>query len=482
MELAPVTLGQSDQATLRNDYDGNAPAPPLVQWAVVALLVWFPLQTPIAIALFQYAHLSVDAARAILLVKDLIAALLIVTLAVLYLKRVHMHWFDWMAAGYVLVLIAYAAIPLALGTKLAPIAIVASAREFLVPVELYALGRLAVAAGVNIGSIVRIFLIVAAAAASFTLILYIFVPVTFWSSTLDLVRFERVVQGIPNLRTLWDISLLGQYGVGESGSFARAIGPFTHPVGTAHYFVMPLVLASTAVMAARPVGRSGVLVWLAVIVLFVGAVVTPISRGAWLGAAVGVIAAGYLYRRMLPAAVGIGIVAVFILLVPPFSYSVSSAIGGTDSSMGGHTQAVARGVQAVIKNPWGMGLGQADQFGAALAGEEGASAAIGENLYLALYVSVGPFGLLAFLGWVIGILVSLIPSLRPKGEAWWHVGIAATLIGLLVSAITASPLLRFTTAASIWLLVGMLVPNSPLPTLGSSLRVLRERLYTRPHA
>jgi len=476
-----MPLGQSDQATLLSDDDEHAPAPPMVQWAVVALLVWLPLQTPVAIALFQYAHLSVDAARAILLFKDLLAALLIVTLAILYLKRVHMHWFDWMAVGYMAVLGAYAVIPLALGTKLGPIAIVASAREFLVPVEMYGLGRLACAAGVNVGFIVRAFLIIAGVAAAATLILHIFVPATFWSSTLNLVRFERFVQGIATARTLWDIGLLGQYGVGDTGSFARAIGPFTHPVGTAHYFVVPLVLAATAVMAARRAPASTMLTWLAVVVLFVAAVLTPISRGAWLAAVVGVMVAALLYRRLLPAAVGVGIVVVFILLVPPFSYSVSSALGGTDSSVEGHGQAIEKGIKTAVDNPWGLGLGQADQFGASLA-QEGASAAVGENLYLTLYVSVGPIGLLAFVAWVVGVLLSLLRAARSRADPWIQIGMAVVMIGLLISGLTAAHLLRFTTGATFWLLVGLLVSNGPLPALGGSLRGLRERLYTRPHA
>ena len=59
---------------------------------------------------------------------------------------------------------------------------------------------------------------------------------------------------------------------------------------------------------------------------------------------------------------------------------------------------------------------------------------------------------------------------------------AVVMIGLLVSGLTAAHLLRFTTGASFWLLVGLLVPNGPLPALGSSLRGLRDRLYTRAHA
>ena len=446
-----------------------APTTLLVQWAVVALLVWLPLQTPVAIALFQYAKLSAEATRGVLLAKDLITGLLILTLAAFFLRRVHLHWFDWLAVGYVIVLVAYAAVPLVFGTSLTPIAIIASARELLVPVELYALGRLAVAASLNVTAVVRAFLIVAGGAAVFSLILYLFVPITFWSSTLDLVRFERVVQGIPNARTLWDISLLGQYGVGDSGSFPRAVGPFTHPVGTAHYFVVPLILAATAAMTAKRAPVLTLLGWLGVIGLFVAAVLTPISRGAWLAAAVGVLVAGLLYRRILPTAAGVAIVVLFIVLVPPFSYSVSSAFGGTDSSMAGHTEAIQEGIRTVIHNPLGLGLGQADQFGAVFSD---ASAAIGENVYLVLHVSVGPIGLVLFIGWVVGVLLSLIQSLRPGKAAWMQVGMAATLVGLLVAAVTASPLLRFTTAASFWLLVGLQVPNSPSPRLAVLSRFL----------
>jgi hypothetical protein len=169
---------------------------------------------------------------------------------------------------------------------LAPAAVLASAREFLMPVELYVLGRLAVAAGVDLRVAVRAILVVAAIAAVLTVGLY-FVPPTFWSSTVDLVTFERVVQGIPNAVSLWDIGLLGQYGVGDGGTFARAIGPFTHPVGTADYFVLPLVIASCAAMRAWQLGsRTEARRYLLLVALFAAAVVTPISRGGWLSAIV----------------------------------------------------------------------------------------------------------------------------------------------------------------------------------------------------
>ena len=93
-------------------------------------------------------------------------------------------------------------------------------------------------------------------AAVLTVGLY-FLPPTFWMTTVDLVTFEREGQGIPNAVSLWDIGILGQFGVGDGGTFARAIGPFTHPVGTAHYFVLPLVIASCAAMRAWQLGPPG---------------------------------------------------------------------------------------------------------------------------------------------------------------------------------------------------------------------------------
>ncbi len=126
-----------------------------------------------------------------------------------------------------------------------------------------------------------------------------FVPATFWNSTMDLVRFEREVQGISNAVSLWDIGLLGQFGVGIGGTFSRAIGPFTHPVGTAHYFVMPLVIAAAAAMhfwneQSKAASRS----YLLLVALFAVAVVTPISRGSWFAAGVALVLLAVLYRRI----------------------------------------------------------------------------------------------------------------------------------------------------------------------------------------
>jgi hypothetical protein len=426
--------------------------------AFAALLV---VQTPLAIAAYQYLHLPVGLARASLLVKDAAAASLVVVLALAFADRTRIRWFDVLAVAYAVLVATYAVVPFMVGTDMPPAAAIASVREFVMPVELYALGRLATASGLDPHRLLVPVLVIGTVAAASAVLLYVLVPVEFWSSTLDLVTFEREVQGLPRAISLWDIGLLGQYGVGDTGTISRAIGPFTHPVGAASYFVVPLVITASAALARARLGSRQSLLALAILTLTM-ALIGTISRGPWVAAVFGVVIVGVLIRRPLPALAGIAVAVAFVALVPPFSYSVRSALLGSDSSVQAHVEAVDKGIGTVIDNPMGIGLGNGDQMGDALATEGGASGAstsagVGENLYLALYVSTGPLGLLTFLGWVVGAGLSLWSGWRPSREAWAEVGLGAVLVGLLATSITASHLMRFTTAASFWLLVGMFV-------------------------
>jgi hypothetical protein len=423
---------------------------------VAGLIIWLPVQTPLATVLYQYAHLPVLAAQALLLAKDVAVAVAIVLLLLHTWRAVRLRWFDIAALLYVALIAAYSLVPLFLGSKLPLSAVLASAREFAMPVELYLLGRLAVVAGVDLRFIVRVLLGVAAVAAVATVGLY-FVPAVFWMTTLDLVTFERQVQGIGSAVSLWDIGLLGQFGVGDSATFTRAIGPFTHPVGTAHYFVLPLVIAACAAMRSWQLGlRDEARRYLLFVALFAAAVITPISRGGWLTAGIALVLAAVLLRRIRATLLVLVVVGAALAVIPPFSYSISSALSRTDSSVVGHQQAVDEGAQVVVQNPLGLGLGQADQFGQALAGGSGTSAGVGENIYLSLLVSVGPLGFLMFAAWVLGMIPPMLKSRDPT-IGWIAVAVGCALIGYLVGGVLASPLMRFTTSATVWLVIGMTI-------------------------
>lgn len=430
----------------------------LVTAALAALLIWLPLQTPLAVLAYQYVGVSAEGARALLLAKDVAVAVLVVTLLYRRRRELRFEWFDLAAIGYGVLLGVYTVVPWLLGSQVTVLAAVASGREFLVPVELYALGRLAVLSGADSGRLVRWFLWAAAVAAIFTVFLYLFVPPAFWQTTFNLVAFIRDVQGLP-VNTLWDISLLGHYGVGLEGSFPRAVGPFTHPVGTAQYFVVPLLLVIALAFAAarRREWRVAATVGLAV-ALFGAAVITPISRGSWIAAGLGILACGIYFRQVRLALASLAVAGLFVLLVPPFSLSVASALSLQDSSVQGHQQLVESGINTAIDNPIGIGVGQADHLGAAY-GDRDTSVAhlVGENMYIAILVTVGPLGLLAFLAWMLGLGFTLFHGGTAGPHGWIRIGIAAALAGFAVSAMTASPLMRFTTGGTFWLLIGLVV-------------------------
>ena len=180
-----------------------------------------------------------------------------------------------------------------------------------------------------------------------------------------------------------------------------------------------------------------------------------------------------------------GLAGAFIVLVPPFSDSVTSSLSGTDSSIRGHQIAVEEGTGTAADNPFGMGLGQGDHFGEAFSTEGGAagqsaSAGVGENLYLAMFVSVGPLGLIFLVAWALGVGLALWPGHRPSRDTWARVAIGAILAGFLVSSVGASPLLRFTTSASFWLICGLLVPNVTR-ALHNDLRGLVRSAHTSAH-
>ena len=429
-------------------------------WTTVGLswvVVWLIIQTPVAVVAFQYGNLDPAAARALLLLKDAAIAALLVVLLVRHYRELRLAWFDWLALAYAAAVVVYAAIPWALGSQLPLMAVLASARIFLMPVELYAVGRLAVLAGARTDVIVDVFLGAAAVAAAITTLAYLVLPASFWETTYDLPTFIREVQGLPGARSLWDISLLGHYGVGETGGFARAVGPFTHPVGTGHFFVLPLLLAVARSMSSvsrlRP-GRSALEV--AIVLALALAVITPISRGSWGAAVIGVLLCGVLMHRLKPAVLGVATAALFIVLVPPFSLSVSSALSMEDSSVVGHAEAVEEGVDTVAENPLGLGVGQADHLGSAFGGD--AATGVGENLYLSTLVTVGPIGLAALVGWMIGIGLALKAGIRATD--WRRTAVLAALVGYAASAMTASALMRFTTSAAFWLVVGLLVASA----------------------
>ena len=454
-------LSQVAEVAVPSAASTESPAARKLGFATIALailLAWLPLQTPLAIVVFEYGHAEI-LARAMLLAKDAFVAALILYFFARYWSRLRFYWFDWAAVVYVALIGLYSFAPWLLGSHISFLAVAASARELVVPVELYALGRLALAAGADLRWLVRWFLAVAALAAAFTVFEWVFLPPAFWSSTLDLVSFIRVVQGIPNALGLWQISVLAQFGAGANAIFPRAVGPFTHPVGTGHYFVLPLILAAAWFYESLSQTRRWTALAIAILaILFLGAVIAPISRGSWLASGLALLLCSLIYRRWALIAVTLIVAGALVLTVPSLNHSVTAVFKGTDASSQDHAEALDKGVRTLIQNPVGLGVGQSDQFGQVLGSGDSAGSGVGENMYITLWVSVGPIGFLAFLAWMVGLLWRMAAAgHRAPPRSWMIVATWTALLGYAAVAMLAAPLMRFTTSASVWLVVGLCV-------------------------
>ena len=453
----------------------------LVTWILVAFLIWVPLQTPVAVLAWQYLHVSLTLARGILLTKDLWAAALFLFLLIRHRRQIGFFWFDWFALAYCVLVAVYSCGPALLGSHLPALAVIASAREMLVPVELYGLGRLAGYAGVSVVGIVKAFLVVAAAAAVFAVLAFALLPGDFWATTYNLVGFIHDVQGISSATSIWTTAILTGYGaVWEA---VRAVGPFTHPVGAGVYFAMPFALAVCAVWLGNLRQKAALAIAIGGVFLFALAVLTPISRGTWIGLIGALVVGGALVHRYRMAALTVVLFVACLAAIPPFSYAVWSSINGEDSSASAHASAIQGGVSVIITNPLGGTLGGSDQFGPEIAAASGVETnGVGENMYLTTYASVGPLGLLVYLIWLAAVLVELFGRVRRSLPAWIPAGVAIGLLAEAAAGMSASTLMRFTTAASMMLVVGLVlsVPGSEFrrPDL-SALRHPRRWLGSR---
>ena len=428
---------------------------------LAALLIWLPIHAPVAILAYQSGVLSAAGTSVLVLAKDAAALALLAVLAWRHWRLVTWRWFDALALGYVGVLVVYAIVPAVLGAPVAPAGIAAAFRDFAVPVELYALGRLAAAAGVDRRTLLTGFLGVALLAAVATLLLHVLVPVDFWTRGLDLVSYVREVQGLPYARSLGDISILGHYGVGPERAIPRAVGPLVHPVAAAHYFVPALLLAAAGAFAAWQAGSRRVPAAAALIaVVFAATIIATISRGAWVAAGLGVLVCGFMYRRAVVAVLAVAAVGLFVALVPPYSLSISSAITADDSSASAHQVQIERGAESVETSPFGVGLGQTDRARRYTERAGIATTGVADSFYLSLYVAAGPLAVLTFAGWLGGVLMALLPWRRSAPESWVQVALAASLAGVAVSSVTNSIMARFTPTASLFLLAGLFLHGS----------------------
>lgn len=125
-----------------------------------------------------------------------------------------------------------------------------------------------------------------------------------------------------------------------------------------------------------------------------------------------------------------------MVLVPGFPYYVLHTLSGQEASTAGHLSDWSNGALAFIQQPWGFGLGTADQT----ATRAGLAHITGDNLYLTYAVQMGLVGvtlLVLALGSITGHALNLFR--RGENDTQKRMGVTIWLatIGLMINGMTA---------------------------------------------
>lgn len=240
----------------------------------------------------------------------------------------------------------------------------------------------------------------------------------------------------------------------------RIIATFSGPNQLGSFMIIPLVISAWLITRKK---------WLAIIpfVLSSFALVNSYSRSAWVGAGVALLMAlairlqGY-WRLAL-----VGIMA--LLVIGGISLNAMSqdrlskvrfyvhhgkvADGQVLGSDSNRLESAARGVDQVIQEPLGYGLGTAGP-----ASQGASQSIITENTYLQVGIETGVVGLLLFIATIVLSIVALFKQRLAVDEAS---PLIAILLGLSVSNLFLHTWADSATALVLWGLVGYCLAAQP---------------------
>jgi hypothetical protein len=364
-------------------------------------------------------------------------ALLLVAIAVLgwsVRDRLTFTLVDALAAAYTVAVVVYGLVPQDwLGGDATARGELLALRHHLLPVGGYVLGRL-------LGSLQRetswvggVVVLTAAGVALLGLADLAVVSLQAWrDSGVPSWYGEQLgldYRGLSGLPENW------VYNTGdEDNPIRRLVSTFLSPLASAYAFVVALIY-----VASRPLRW-----WWALVAapLFVGLLYTH-TRAAFVALGVGLVLLGLLQRRLAPIVLGVAsavVAAVFLVayssIGPSTSYTPEEleflrANAETDpgesadpfspgeSSASSHWQNLRDGIEAVLDQPQGYGLGNTG----VVAKRTGVEIKAGESTYAELGVDTGIVGMAAFMLWSLALLLS-----RVRREPWVAAAFATVLL------------------------------------------------------
>ncbi len=340
---------------------------------------------------------------------------------------------DWLALAYAGFVLLYAVIPQDwLGGDASARSVLYGLRHDLTPVAAYFLGR-----GITLGEAERrrigyLILGIAAVVAAWGLVDVYTISLQTWRDSGVPGWFEEQLGleylGLSGLPENWI------YNPGDERPLRRLVSTFLSPLATAYLLLVAILVAVTwqrgsrwlpAVMALLAVGLFFTYSRTAIAALAVGLAVLAFALRTWwpIAAAVVLVAAGLFFVRAYP---DIGPETRFT----PAELEIQRAGGQIEetsgdptsldeSSVDSHLDNLRDGVEAVVRHPWGYGLGNAG----VTAKRTGAEIKAGESTYTELGVELGLLGMLAFVAWNVSLL-----AVTFRRAPWLGASLAAVLV------------------------------------------------------
>ena len=397
----------------------------------------------------------------------LLFALLVVAWHVRYFPAVMAA--DVFAAAYAIVIVVYFAIPQdVLGGEATTRGELLALRHHLFPVAAYVLGRLAAFAWEGRGRIGGLVVMSAVVVAVVGLLDLALVSLQAWrdSGVPGWYREQLGLdyEGLSGLPENW------VYNTGdENNPMRRLVSTFLSPLASAYALVVALIY-----VASRPFrwwwGMLGLLLYVALLYTH--------TRAALAALAFGLVVLALAQRRIAPAVVAVGSIAVaalFLAVYPSIGPSTrytpeeleflranaqqqgdtsGDPFGGGEASTESHWRNLRDGVRVVIEHPQGHGLGNAG----VVAKRTGVEIKAGESTYTELGVDAGIAGMLAFVLWNIALLAGLW-----RREAWLAAALATVLVIGLQTDVIGIHWIAFTVWLAAGLALGRAATAAPKP-------------------
>jgi len=349
---------------------------------------------------------------------------------------------DWLALAYAALVVVYALVPQGwLGGEATTSGVVFGARHHLTPVAAYFLGRSLHFGRAELRRIGILILATASAIAAWGLVDVYLVPLDTWRES-GVPGWYREQLGL-EYRGLSGLPENWVYNPGDERPLRRLVSTFLSPLATAYMLLAALLLAATWQRSRLVSGAAGL--------LLVGLLFTY-SRTSIAVLAFALVVLAWALRSWWPVAAAAVLVAIGAFFVNAYrdigpetrftpaeleiqreggqqKPTSGNPLSPREASIDSHWDSLRGGVETVVEQPWGYGVGNAGVTALRTGGEVKA----GESTYTELGVDLGLLGLLAFAAWSLAVLRRVLPAAPWLGATFAAVlalGVQTDVIGV----------------------------------------------------